>query len=270
MVPAGCVGPVPDELLVERGLGPARLVLIFGPEPRRIGSHHLIAQHDFGPRVAAELELGVGQDDPPLGSVPGSELVQLDRDPAEFLHQGPVADQLGGLVEGDVLVVLAELGLGRRGEDRAGQAVRLRQAGGQPDPADRAGLAVLAPARSGKVAPDDALDRVHVEPPDQHRLTPDFLGNVLDREQVVGDDRIGPVEPEGRHRGQDPALVGDRVGQDHVVDRDPIRGDQEQVVTGFVDLAHLAGGVEGKALEALGHPGDATPQERMPLPLSCS
>jgi len=107
--------------------------------------------------VAAELELGVGEDDPALGRVLGTALVDLDRDPPQLFQQRPVADDLRRPLEVDVLVVVADIGLGRRREDRLRQLVGLDQPGRQLDPADGAALAVFLPARAGEVAADDAL-----------------------------------------------------------------------------------------------------------------
>ena len=70
--------------------------------------------------------------------------------------------------------------------------------------------------------------------------TRDFIRDV-GRDQVVGNDAGGPAEPEHRHAGQHPSLVGDLVREDHVVDRDPVRRDQQQVLFELVDLPHLAG-----------------------------
>ena len=64
----------------------------------------------------------------------GGVLVERQRDVAHPLGQRPIADQLHGALEVDRLVV-PDVGLGRRGEQRLGQAVGLPQAGGQLDPA---------------------------------------------------------------------------------------------------------------------------------------
>ena len=50
----------------------------------------------------------------------------------------------------------------------------------------------------------------------------------------------GQLEPEFRHPVQHLALVGDRRRHHHVVDRDPVGGDHQQVVLPLVDLADLA------------------------------
>jgi hypothetical protein len=67
-------------------------------------------------------------------------------------------------------------------------------------------------------------------------------------------DVAGELEPEQRHLVQDLALVGDLGRQDHVVDRDPIGGDHDQVVAVLVDLADLARAVELEIGEGGRHP----------------
>src|SRR5437868_1968005 len=62
LVPAGGVEPVADELLVERWLGPAGLVLVRGPVAGAVGSQDLVGQQQFTiVGIAAELKLGVGE-----------------------------------------------------------------------------------------------------------------------------------------------------------------------------------------------------------------
>ena len=54
--------PVADELLVERRLAAARLVLVGRPEPRAVGRQHFVDQNQLAVDLA-ELELRVGDDD---------------------------------------------------------------------------------------------------------------------------------------------------------------------------------------------------------------
>ena len=70
---------------------------------------------------------------------------------------------------------------------------------------------------------------------------------------MVRADVAGGLEPEHRHLGQHPPLVGDRGGQDDVVGRDPVRGDHQQVVLDLVHLAHLARGMESQIGERVRH-----------------
>ena len=119
--------------------------------------------------------------------------------------------------EVDVLVVIAHLRLGRRGEERLGQLLGLLEALGQLDPADRAGGLVVPPTRPGEVAADHALDREHLQALDQERAPSDFVGHVAVGEDVVGDEVLGAPEPELRQSGEHGSLVGDRCGVNHVV-----------------------------------------------------
>jgi hypothetical protein len=60
-------------------------------------------------------------------------------------------------------------------------------------------------------------------------------------DDVVRRDVRELVEPPQRHLGEDPALVRYRRRQHDVVDRDPVGGDQQEVVAVGVDVADLAG-----------------------------
>src|SRR3954467_15501755 len=110
LVPAGARGPVAHVLLVERGLRAARRVAVGGPEAGGVRRQYFVADHDparFG--VAPELELGVGEDDAAPARVVGGELVEGDRAPPQLLERAAVTEHLGGAVEVDVLVVVADL-----------------------------------------------------------------------------------------------------------------------------------------------------------------
>src|SRR3981081_2442335 len=54
---------VAQRLLVETRLRLAGLVDVDRPEPRTVGGHHFVDQDDASIAVAAEFELGVGDDD---------------------------------------------------------------------------------------------------------------------------------------------------------------------------------------------------------------
>src|SRR5437588_2216731 len=73
LVPAVARRPVPYVLLVEGALAAAGPVLVGRPEPGRVGSHRLVAERQLAGGVEAELELGVGQDDPPGARVLSAE-----------------------------------------------------------------------------------------------------------------------------------------------------------------------------------------------------
>ena len=187
----------------------------------------------------------------------GALAVQLERDGAHLGGQG-LAQQPGGGTERDVLVV-ALLGLRRRREHRLRQALGLLQVRRQPGSVHRAAGAVLLPRRPGDVAADDALHREHLrfggqhDPPRQIGLCRRLLHRgrqVVERrgDEVAGHHAGQLAEPEGRHGGQDPALVRDRLGHDDVERRDAIaRHHQQSVIADGVDVANLAGVDVGQA-----------------------
>ena len=62
--------------------------------------------------------------------------------------------------------------------------------------------------------------------------------------------RVEQVEEEHAHRGEDPALVGNRGGEHVVVGRDPVAGHEQQVlVVDDIQVADLAAGEVGVGLE---------------------
>ena len=70
LVPARGLEPVADELLVERRLRAAGMILVAGPVARAVRREHLVDQQELaGPVVEPPLELGVGQDQPALEGV---------------------------------------------------------------------------------------------------------------------------------------------------------------------------------------------------------
>src|SRR5699024_2775336 len=84
-IPAGGVRrePVPHGLLVEAVLGLAGHEGLRVPEARRIGGEDLVAEDDGAVPVAAELELGVREDDPPLRGDRARPLEYLEREIAQ-------------------------------------------------------------------------------------------------------------------------------------------------------------------------------------------
>jgi hypothetical protein len=79
-----------------------------------------------------------------------------------------LVDQFGGVLFRDVDVVPA-LRLGRRREDRFGQAIRFGQSLGQADAAQLTGRDVVFPARARQVAAGDAFHRQRFGAGDEHR-----------------------------------------------------------------------------------------------------
>ena len=181
--------------------------------------------------------------------------VELERDPPQLLHQRAVADDLRRAVEVDVLVVLADLGLRRRREDRLGQLVGLAQAGRQLDPADRAGRAGTPSSRSrrdsrGRRTRPGTCRACATSSP-RPRPRP-----ARPRDEVVRDDLAGLLEPEHGQPGQHLALVGDRGREHDVVGGDTVGGDHQQTVAELVHLPDLAAAVEvqtGQLGGCIGH-----------------
>ena len=151
------------------------------------------------------------------------------------------------LLVGDILVVVADLSLGGRGVDRLRQLFGLLQPFGQLDAADLAGLLVAGPAAAGDVAADDALDGQHGQLAALHALALELglleeLRHILGvhAQHMVGQDIAGVVEPELAHLGQDLALVGHFIFQDHVECGNAVGRDHDQAVAIVIDLANLS------------------------------
>ena len=123
------IEPIAHKLLVEAGLFFANLIGVGCPETRRVGGQNLVAQDDLAV-VYTELELGVGDDNAAFLRVACSRFVHLD---------GQVADggsifgpnKLFALLEADVLVVVANLGLRGRSKDGFRQLGGIYQAFGE-------------------------------------------------------------------------------------------------------------------------------------------
>src|SRR5690606_13772475 len=86
------------------------------PEAAGVGGQHFVHQGQGAVFVEAEFELGVGDDDAAAGGVFDGGTVQGDGGVTDLGGQFLADDGLA-LFEGDVLVVVADGGLGRRGED---------------------------------------------------------------------------------------------------------------------------------------------------------
>lgn len=254
--------PIPQKLLVETLLGPPDLVLVFRPEPRRIGRQDLIGQHNLVRlRVEPKLELRVGDDDAPGEGVVVGNLVELEGERGDGRGVG-FPDQSGRLVRMDVLIVLAELRLRAWGVDGpVGESLALPQSGGDLDAVHGARLLVLLPRRSGDVPAHDALDREHLQLAHLHAAVLQRraegrgdLGREVEREEVgaEGGDRVREdLQPGLGAEGEQDALVGDAVLHDHVVRGDAVgRDEEERLVVHLVQVAHLAPRDEGqRALE---------------------
>ena len=166
------------------------------------------------------------------------------------------ADLLDYLIEADVLVVITESCLGRRGEDRVGQPRRLDEALGQRDAAHCAGVVVVDQAGAGEEATNDAFDGNHVEGAHHERAAENLFRDAIVvglAGQVVG--ATEDVEEEHAHRGEHATLVRDRRAEHVVVGRDPITRDKQQMlVVDRVKVTDLATGQMSVGIKCRTHP----------------
>src|SRR4051794_36862605 len=168
---------VAQRLLVEARLALAGLVYIDSPEPRRVRRHHLVDQNDLAVLVAAELELGVGDDDALLAG--GLLAERVDRARHALQRRRHIrAEDLAHPGDRDVLV-MAGFGLGRRAEDRRLQLFAFDQARLQLLAGERAGRGIFLPGRAGDVAADHAFDGEYCGAPAQHRAAEDVGAMIL-------------------------------------------------------------------------------------------
>src|SRR5579864_7726348 len=155
LVPAKTLEIVADVLLVEGGLRTARPVLLDVPEAGGVGGHHLVDEDDLAVE-AAELELGVGEDDAGLERTLVTKAVELEAEPLERCRQ-LASRTIGQLGPGDVLIVAGGR-LGGRCEDRLRQSIALVQASRQALAGDGAASLVILPPGARDVATHDALE----------------------------------------------------------------------------------------------------------------
>ena len=130
-VPVG-IEPVAHELLVETCLALSRLIGILRPEARGVRREHLISQ---GERAIdrAEFELGIGDDDAMLGGVISCLLVDGKRCVAQSARI-LLVKHLDRALIAHVLVMIANLGLGRRRVDGLGQLLASMRPSGSSIP----------------------------------------------------------------------------------------------------------------------------------------
>ena len=207
--------------------------------------------------IEAELELRI-RDDDALGGREGRGLhVQPQGDITDT--RGHVcANGLHDMLEIDVLVMQAELGLRSRRKDRLRQLARLLQSGRQAYPAHGARGLVILPARADQVAARNRLDQNGLKALDHHGSADDLIALVRRHDilrayarGMVGQHVGEFVEPEIGQFLEYLPLAGDRIVQDDVEGRDAIRGDNEQlVVANGVHVAHLAARKQRQGLDA--------------------
>ena len=172
------------------------------------------------------------------------------------------ADHVGQLLAADVLVV-PDLRLGRRREDRPRQAIGLAQPVGEAMAAHGSGALVLRPSGAGQVAAHHALGVDPLRAPDEHRARRQLSRASRRRQPLaigaheVGSAEIGQLlEPPGGETSEDGALVRDRLLEDDVEGREAVGGDEQQMpVVNLVRLAHLAAVDQGQSLDLGAHHG---------------
>src|SRR5260221_2751263 len=148
---------VAQRLLVEARLALAGLVDVDGPEPRTVGGHHLVDQNDAAILVAAELELGVGDDDALLAGGLFAKRVDRARHALQRGRDG-IAQHFAHARDRDGLV-MAGLGLGRPAENPRLELFALDEAGFELLAGERARRGIFLPARARDVAAEHEFDR---------------------------------------------------------------------------------------------------------------
>ena len=188
-------------------------------------------------RQQAELELRVGDDDAARLGVRRARVVEPQRHVARRApaRAGPTSAAASASRDVDVV---AALRLGRRREDRRRQPVRLAQAGGQRDAADRRrwpgspSTPTLTDSRAPRTRSAAArLWRTSIERPASQRRFGARLGGIVGRIESTPRDWAtidrSALEPERGDLRQDLALVGN-ARPEHVVEGgDPIGGDDD-------------------------------------------
>ena len=231
----------------------ARLVALQRPEAGGIRGEHFVAQHHVAVLIQTKLKLGVGNDDAAGERIFSTLLIQGNGVVAQLggvllAVAGELLFQhLDALFVGDVLVVVADLGLGGGSVDRLGQLVGLLQALGQLNAAHLAGLLVAGPAAAGDVAAHDALNGQHGQLTAHHAVAVELglleeLRHILHvhAQHMVGQQIAGVIEPEFAHLGQNGALFGDLVFQDDIKRGNAVGSNHDEAVTVIIDLTNLA------------------------------
>jgi hypothetical protein len=169
--------PIPQELLIEAILTLANLIRLRRPEPRTIRRQHLIDQDNvIRLLIQPKLKLRVRNDDAPRLRILPRRLVDLQRQLLDALGV-LLADDLGGLFGGDVLVVLAEFGFGAGRVDGLWEFLGLLQAGEELLAVDLARLLVGGPGGARDVAADNGFNGEDLELADEHGARGDVLSD---------------------------------------------------------------------------------------------
>ena len=121
--------PVSCELLVEGRLSVSGFIPVRRPETGTVGSEHFVAQDDIALLVQSEFEFGIRDDNAARQGVFCAFLIEGDRIIPKFGSIGfsfareSLFQIINTLPIGDILVMVADLGLGGRRIDRFRQFV---------------------------------------------------------------------------------------------------------------------------------------------------
>ena len=229
--------PLADELLGKLTLRLAfreTLLVAVGVEvTRAVGRMNLVDQVNLAVALA-EFVLRIDEDQAPLGGHFRSPVEQGQRIAFElfviFFRHETLRDDL---LFGDVLVVRADFGFGRRRDDRTVEALVLAHAVGQGHAADRPGpRLIIAPRAAGQIATDDHLDRERLAP------VADGHHRVGRGDLPVRTDVGRRIEKLRRDLVQHLPLERNTFGKHHVERRNAVGNHHRQIAV--VDIVHIA------------------------------
>src|SRR5581483_9033415 len=137
----------------------------------------------------------------------------------------------------------------RRSEDRLGQAIGLAQPNWQFNSTNRSGLLIFLPAGAGKISARHAFHGKHLRAPHQHRSSAKLLTKLAQglriifyacRDHMIRNHSAQKIKPEERKLGEDLSLIGNCARKNVVKRRNSVRSDEEEMLTRFIDVPHLA------------------------------
>ena len=151
------------------------------------------------------------------------------------------------LLKRNILIVVANLSLGRRCVNRLRQLVRLFQTFRKSNSANCTILLVACPAASSDISTNDALNRDHIQLAAHHAVSVKLillekLRHIfyINRNHVVRQDILGHIKPELGHLCKNSAFLRYFVVQDHIKTADTVCRNHDQAVSVVVNLAYFA------------------------------
>ena len=228
-------------------------IAICRPETGAVRSQHLITDHDVAFLVKTELELGICNDDATAQGVVCTFLVECD---GVITNLGSVLLTLAreiflevsnALLVRDILIMVTDLSLSGRREDRLRQFLGLLKTFRQGNSTNSTVLFVACPTASGDVTANNALERNHVQLPAHHRLAIELrslekLRHFLDisSDHMVRKNIFCEIKPELGHLSQNLALVGHCVMKNHIKTTNAVSCYHNQAVAIVIDFAYLS------------------------------